>query len=96
MLNRTRQLLSHSSGLVYSQHHPGVREWAQYTGKIDHPFSGSYVSFILARSVAEINTSRTAYSLRLSILQAKVGLMAQAWTGQGEWFVTGGVLFPSF
>ncbi|THX55790.1 hypothetical protein D6D11_03724, partial [Aureobasidium pullulans] len=35
-------LLSHSSGLVYSQHHPGVREWAQYTGKIDHPFSGSY------------------------------------------------------
>ncbi|GAB7355306.1 hypothetical protein MBLNU459_g5840t2 [Dothideomycetes sp. NU459] len=37
-----RQLLSHSSGLVYDQHSPNVKDWARSIGKTEHTFSGSY------------------------------------------------------
>ena len=96
MLKSSRQLLNHSSGLVYSQHHAGLKEWAQYTGKTDHPFSGSYVGSIFVSYAIEANTSRMVYSLRLSIPQVKAGLTAQVWTGQDEWFVTTRSFLPSF
>ncbi|KFY00261.1 hypothetical protein O988_03418 [Pseudogymnoascus sp. VKM F-3808] len=40
-----RQLLSHSSGFIYDQLHPGILEWSQYVGRTDHTFTGSLAGY---------------------------------------------------
>ncbi|KAI0430875.1 beta-lactamase family protein [Xylaria sp. FL1042] len=41
-----RQLLSHSSGFCYDQHHEGLQRWAKYVGKKENTFTGSHNGYL--------------------------------------------------
>ncbi|KAI0201402.1 beta-lactamase family protein [Astrocystis sublimbata] len=40
-----RQLLSHSSGFCYDQHHEGLQRWAKYVGKTENTFTGTHSGY---------------------------------------------------
>ena len=38
-----RQLLTHTSGMIYDYGHDGLKEWSAYHGITENTFSGSLV-----------------------------------------------------